>query len=218
MTELPTSATAMRPQTARDPIARERASAAGRDVSAAILQSATEQFSRRGFHGASMRGVADGAEVTLSNVYNYFPAKSDILLAILRRAVSRQIEMTTGAVAAAGPSVVDRYVAGVRAFVQFDLENLDVCFVANSELRYLDKRRREQIVALRDAQQNVFEELIGEGVAEGCFRTPHPREAARAMLTMCAGVTVWYRPGGALRADQVAERYARYALAIVEGT
>ncbi len=201
-----------------DPDSREGSVQRGRDVAAAILESATEKFHRRGFHGASMRAVADGAGVTLSNVYNYFPAKSDILLAILRTAVTEQIKITTSAVAGAGSSVVDRYSAGVESFVLFDLEHLDVAFVANSELRYLDAPQREEIVALRDVQQALFEELIREGVALGGFRTPHPREAATATLTMCAGVTVWYRPSGPLSARALARRYARYALAIVEGT
>jgi AcrR family transcriptional regulator len=200
-----------------DPDSREGSAQRARDVAGAILQSATEHFHRRGFHGASMRGVADGAGVTLSNVYNYFPAKSDILLAILRRAVTEQIEITTSAVAGAGSSAVDRYCAGVESFVLFDLEHLDVAFVANSELRYLEAPQREEIVALRDVQQALFEELIREGVALGGFRTPHPHEAATATLTMCAGVTVWYRPGGPLSARELARRYARYALAIVEG-
>jgi AcrR family transcriptional regulator len=192
--------------------------ARARDVAAAILESGTEQFSRCGFHGASMRQLAEGAGVTLSNVYNYFPAKSDILLAILRRAVIEQIETTTSAIESAGPSVVERYLAGVESFVLFDLEHLDVCFVANSELRYLQSAQRAEIVELRDRQQALYEELIEQGVALGTFRTPHPGEAATAMLMMCVGVTVWYRPEGPLSAAELARRYARYALAMVEGT
>jgi TetR/AcrR family transcriptional regulator, cholesterol catabolism regulator len=183
----------------------------------AILDSAITQFSRRGFHGASMRQLAAEAGITLSNVYNYFPTKSDILLGILRQAVTEQIEITGAAIeAAAGGSVVDRFLAGVEAFVRYDVEHLDVCFVANSELRYLDKQQREEIVVLRDRQQGLYEDLVKEGVASGDFRTPYPTEVTTAMLTMFAGVTVWYRPDGPLTPDEVAERYSRYALAMVE--
>lgn len=187
------------------------------DPASAILASAITQFSRRGFHGASMRQLAGDAGMTPANVYNYFAAKSDILLAILRRAAGEQIEATSAAIRSAGPSTVDRFVAAVQAFVGFDLANLEVCFIANSELRYLDAGQREEIVAVRDRQQRLFEGLVWEGVDSGVFRTPHPDQAAIAILTMCAGVTVWYRPDGSLSADEVARRYARYALAMVEG-
>lgn len=207
------STTTPPPSTGRLPGAE---TSSGKDVASAILSSAIEQFRSFGFHGASMRRLAERAGVNVSNVYNYFPAKSDILLGILRRAVSEQTTATTAAIAAAGPSLVDRYVAAVEAFVRFDIEYLDVSFIANSELRYLDASQREEIVAVRDTLQDLFENLVREGVESGVFRTPYPREVTRAMLTMCGGVTVWYRPDGRLSAADVAQRYARYALAIVE--
>lgn len=188
-----------------------------KDVASAILGSAIEQFRLYGFHGASMRRLAERAGVNVSNVYNYFPAKSDILLGILRRAVTEQIIATETAIAGAGKAVVDRYVAAVEAFVLFDIEYLDVSFIANSELRYLDASQREEIVAVRDRLQDIFVNLLREGVEEGVFRTPYPNEATTAMLTMCGGVTVWYRPNGRLSPTEVAKRYARYALAMVEG-
>jgi AcrR family transcriptional regulator len=194
-----------------DPPGSQRA-----ETSRAILDSAIVQFSRRGFHGASMRRLAAEAGITLSNVYNYFPTKSDILLGILRQAVTEQIEITSAAIAKSGGSVVDRFVAGVEAFVRYDVEHLDVCFVANSELRYLDQQQRQEIVTLRDRQQGLYEDLVKEGIASGDFRTPFPTEVTTAMLTMFAGVTVWYRPDGPLTPEDVAQRYARYALGMVE--
>jgi AcrR family transcriptional regulator len=163
-----------------------------------------------------MRQLASEAGITLSNVYNYFPTKADILLGILRQAVTEQIEITSAAIDRSGGSVVDRFLAGVEAFVRYDVEHLDVCFVANSELRYLDKQQREEIVALRDRQQGLYEDLVKEGVESGAFRTPYPTEVTTAMLTMFAGVTVWYRPDGPLTPEDVAQRYARYALGMVE--
>ena len=50
----------------------------------------------------------------------------------------------------------------------------------------------------------------------GVFRTPFPRQAAPALLTMCAGVTLWYRANGPLAPAEIAEHYSRYALALVE--
>jgi AcrR family transcriptional regulator len=182
-----------------------------------ILDSAIGAFARRGFHGASMREVASEGGISVASIYNHFSAKSELLLEILRRASAEQMAATLEAVEAAGDDIVDRLSAAVAAFARFDVENRDVCFVANSELRYLDGNERRQIVAQRDRQERLFEDLIEEGVAIGAFRTPYPGEAARAILTMCAGVTVWYRPDGPFTAEDVAERYARFALALVEG-
>jgi AcrR family transcriptional regulator len=187
------------------------------DTRDAILASAVRAFSELGFHGASMRQLADGARMSLGNIYNYFPGKSDILLGILRQASEVQMAATDAAIAAAGDDVRERLRAAVSAFVRYYVDHPDVGFIANSELRYLNAEQRHEIVDQRDRQQNVFEDLIAEGVRTGALSTPHPDEAALAILTMCAGVTVWYDPAGPLDADAIADRYARYALALLEG-
>jgi TetR/AcrR family transcriptional regulator, cholesterol catabolism regulator len=163
-----------------------------------------------------MRQIAAGAGVSLANIYNYFSSKSEILLEILRRASAAQLAATQTAVDQAGGDVRQRLAAGIAAWVRFDVERQTECFVANAELRYLDEADRETIIADRDRQQQIIEDLIKEGVAAGVFRTPYPEEAALAILTMCNGVAIWYRPDGRLSADAVADHYARYTLALLE--
>jgi AcrR family transcriptional regulator len=188
-----------------------------RDIGDEILSSAVITFAQSGFHGASMRQIASHAGVSLSNVYNYFAAKSDILHGILYRANIEQMAQTLTAVDGAGPGVTDRFTAAIRAFVVYNVEHREAAFVASSELRYLEGEQRTEIVALRDRQQSTFVDLIDEGVRTGAFRTQFPEEATLAILTMCGGIAVWYRPEGPLTGEQVADRYARFALAAVEG-
>lgn len=181
-----------------------------------MLTSAVRLFAQHGFHGASMRQLAAEAGVTQSNFYNYFPGKADILLAILREASATQMASTQAAIDAAGPEIVDRFRAGIVAFVRYYVDHPDVSLVATSELRYLQNEQRLEIVAERDRQQEVFAALIREGVEQGVFKTPFPRQATLAVLTMCSGITVWYRAGGPVGPQEVAEQYARFALALVE--
>jgi AcrR family transcriptional regulator len=184
----------------------------------ALLEAALEAFGERGFHGTSMRQIAAAAEVGLGNIYNYFGSKSEILLEVLRRASAAQMAAVDEALEAlGGADVRTRFLAAVAAFVGFEFEHLTECFVANSELRYLDSTQRAQIVEQRDAQQAVFEDLVEEGVELGVFRTSRPKQACLAFLTMCAGVTIWYRPDGPRTPEELSDSWARYALATVEG-
>ena len=182
----------------------------------AMLASAVKVFAERGFHGASMRQLAAEAGVTQSNFYNYFPGKADILLAILREAISAQMALTQKAIDEAGDDVVDRFRAGITAFVRYYVDNPDVSLVATSELRYLEGDQRRDVVAERDREQQIFASLITEGAASGAFATPYPHEATLAVLTLCSGVTVWFREGGGLGPQEVAEQYARFALSLIE--
>ncbi len=48
----------------------------------AIVESARKEFMKRGFRKASMRAIAFDADVTLSNIYNYFPDKDALFCEI----------------------------------------------------------------------------------------------------------------------------------------
>src|ERR687893_3189454 len=50
-----------------------------------IEEAARELFIRRGFHATSMRDIADGAGMSLGNLYNYYKTKEDILESIIGR-------------------------------------------------------------------------------------------------------------------------------------
>jgi len=50
-----------------------------------IVKAAERLFARRGFAGVAMEDVAERAGLAVGTLYNYFPSKSALLLAILRR-------------------------------------------------------------------------------------------------------------------------------------
>lgn len=50
-----------------------------------IVDAARRVFAARGYHAGSLREVASVAEVSLSNLTHHFPAKEDLLLAVLEQ-------------------------------------------------------------------------------------------------------------------------------------
>lgn len=50
-----------------------------------IVDAAHHVFAARGYHAGSLREVASAAGVSLSNLSHHFPAKKDLLLAVLAR-------------------------------------------------------------------------------------------------------------------------------------
>src|SRR5690348_1956451 len=50
-----------------------------------ILDAATQVFSEKGFHGATIREVAQAAGIADGTIYNYFANKHALLLSILDR-------------------------------------------------------------------------------------------------------------------------------------
>jgi AcrR family transcriptional regulator len=188
------------------------------EVRERILAAALDAFYANGFHGASMRDIATTAGYSVANVYNHYANKADLLVEILHRASDDQLKAARAAVRRAGEDVARQWSDAVAAHARFAAERPRECLVANSELRYLEPLDRKRVVGARDAQENLFAELVTAGMASGAFTTPHPEQAVTATLTMCAGISLWFRPEGPLSPAEVGERYGRFALGLVEYT
>lgn len=81
----------------RRPGLRERQKAERQDR---ILRAAKHLFGRRGYAQTAMEDVARRARVAVGTIYNYFPSKAELVLALLRR--------ETGETLAAGGAVLER--------------------------------------------------------------------------------------------------------------
>jgi len=81
----------------RRPGLRERQKAERHDR---ILRAAKHLFGRRGYAQTAMEDVARRARVAVGTIYNYFPSKAELVLALLRR--------ETGETLAAGDAVLER--------------------------------------------------------------------------------------------------------------
>lgn len=58
-----------------------------------IEQAALRVFTRQGYHGTSVREIAEGAGVSLGNIYNYYPNKEKLFESLVRRYEQRMNEV-----------------------------------------------------------------------------------------------------------------------------
>lgn len=61
-------------------------------VREAILQSASELFTENGFTNTSLAEIAGAADVTMSNIYNYFGSKLEVLFAVYEPWLDQRLE------------------------------------------------------------------------------------------------------------------------------
>lgn len=193
----------------------ERRRAAGRGGRDVILDAAVDNFQRLGYHGTSMRDIARDAELTVASIYHHFPSKQRILQDIMVRVLSDVISLTRGALMGAGASPSEQLEAVMQAWILFHTHRRSEALIGASEIRSLDEVGTRLVVALRDEQERMFRDVVDRGVATGDFTTPYPREAVRAIINMGYSVASWYRPGGGLTPQEMAERYAVLALGAV---
>ena len=86
-----------------------------------IEQAALRLFTRRGFHGTSVRDIADAAGVSLGNIYNYYPTKDALFKSLVRRYAERMGELQRKTLApligSLEPEALTKLAAAVRQIV-----------------------------------------------------------------------------------------------------
>src|SRR5688572_24158163 len=96
---------------------RPRGEAAGRDLRAALLDAARDEFAAHGVAATSLRRVADVAQVTPALAHYYFRGKAGMLEAVLDDRVEPLVRGLGAAVVAAGPDPRPALTAFVRQYV-----------------------------------------------------------------------------------------------------
>ena len=144
----------------------------------AIVHAAAQVLSARGFAGLSMAVVAAEAGVATGTVYKTFRDKSELVTAVFRDVVGREV----AAVAAAGAagSAVQRITAAVETFAGRALKNPKLAYVLLAEP--VDAVVDAERLRFRRAFAETFESAIAAGVADGQLPPQDSRIGATALV------------------------------------
>ena len=207
------------PSTSREmrPVTSRKLSAAGQAGGSreSVFQAALRSFYSRGYDAASMRDIAKAGGVTTAAIYHYYASKQELLMDVISRFMQQSIEATREAIASAGDCPAEQLFAAARSHVLWNASDVVSSFVVNSEIRSLEPHNRQRNIAQRDELQRMFDGVGERGVEEGVFATPWPREASRAVVTMCTSVARWYKASGPLSPEAIADRYGHMSLSLV---
>jgi AcrR family transcriptional regulator len=180
-----------------------------------VRQSALRLFASKGFQATGIREIADGAGISSAALYHYMGTKEDLLVAIMEHALSSWYSTAADAVATgSGPS--ERLSNFVRSHVicsaVFQLEST----VVDTEIRALTGDYRTRVVRLRDQYEELFDEILQDGVGASVFVVTDVRTTRLALLEMCNGVSRWFSLKGPKTIERLAEDFADIALAAVQ--
>jgi AcrR family transcriptional regulator/transcriptional regulator with XRE-family HTH domain len=176
-----------------------------------VLRAALEEILAIGYHGATVRGIAARCGLSVSGIYHYYTSKQQMLLTILDRTMT-ELLCRARAAQAEGRDPVERFSLLIEHLALFHTHRRELGFVGASEMRSFAEENRRKIAEMRNAQQRMVDHEVEAAVRDGRFRADHPREAARAAVTMCTALPTWWRPDGRLGPEEIAEQYVGFAL------
>ncbi len=174
-----------------------------------LLKIAAQLFAERGFRNTTVRDIADAAGILSGSLYHHFDSKESMVDEILQTFQS-QLFAAYDEVLASGLSPRQKIEAAVRlSFEAIDEHHHEVAIFQNEADWLSGLGERFAYLADRNAQsRQVWLTLLTDGVASGALKPDVDVELAYRFIRDTVWVAVrWYRPGGGLSAEAVADQY-----------
>jgi AcrR family transcriptional regulator len=187
------------------------------DTRSAIQQAAIDLFHRQGYFATSISDIAQACGIRKSGLYYWFASKEELLFSILETTMTDLMACLRHTLTGI-ENVEDRMRAAVCSHVGFHLRRQKENFIANSELRGLSAAHYRAIVALRDAYEQAFQELIRQGHEAGIFAPCDVKILSYAILALCTSGAFWFNPAGRLSVEQIAAIYEGFVLSGLKGS
>ena len=172
-----------------------------------IILSAAQIFREKGFHATSMQDIADSVELQKASLYHHISSKQEILLAVLDRALDVLIEDIEPIVDSDLPPEEKLRLAMTR-YIERVTGSADLAAVLLLEHRSLEPQLRARHISRRDRFEDLWRQLVREGVERGDFRPMDPSVVAFALLGVQNWLITWYREGGRFSGSQLADQFA----------
>jgi AcrR family transcriptional regulator len=184
------------------PALRERYDRRQQDV----VATAAALFARRGFQATSMDELSEATRLRSGGLYHYIGSKQNLLLLIFEQLMDPLLEQAA-AIEASDADAETQLRALVRAWLAHIETHLDHMAVFAQERHAIEHEPAwEQVRASRDA----FEAILARRLAAVGLTD---RLALFALLGMVNHTATWFKPGGRLTAEQIADGYCDMLLA-----
>jgi TetR/AcrR family transcriptional regulator, cholesterol catabolism regulator len=176
-----------------------------------LLRVSARLFREKGFDGTSIRDISGAAGMHSGSPFYHFKTKQDILLAVMEHGLAEGLRRLEDAIAEPG-TAEQRLRRMIRAQLGTILEDgNDFIPVLLYDWRSLTDANQRRIIALNDRYDALWQRLIDELRGEGYM----PGDAQLVRLLVLGAVNWtgrWYRDGGRLSLDEIADGTARLFL------
>lgn len=172
-----------------------------------ILESAAQVFRQKGYHGASMADIARAVGLQKATLYHHFGSKQEILAELLDRALSIVTD-NMSKVMEQDISAEEKLHMAMRSYLQMLCVQGNLASVLLLEYRSLEKNLYIRHIQNRDKFEKMWRNLVSEGVESGTFQCESISITVWALLGVMNWTITWYRPGGNLSVENIADQFA----------
>jgi len=153
-----------------------------------LLQAATAEFARKGYAGANINRISQAAGFAKGTVYNYFPSKRALMLALIDGIAAAHFAFVSEQVSqASSPTLrLERFFEAGFAWVTSNLAQAQVMMTT------LNGSDPEFKLHVYESYQPMFQlvgsDVVAAGVMQGHFRRLDAASTANLLMSIYLGV------------------------------
>jgi AcrR family transcriptional regulator len=177
----------------------------------AIRKAGVRLIFERGYDAMSLRDLAAEVGIQAGSLYNHISTKQELLFDLVQDHINdllRQLDLALED----KTDPVEKLRTFVAFHVTYHMTRKREVFIANSELRSLEPKNYDVVVALRGAYEQRLAQILADGVSEGVFDVVDVQVATFAIIALLTGLCTWYRPGGRLTKEAIVAAHEKLVL------
>lgn len=176
-----------------------------------ILEAAARLFREKGYHAVTIEEIANALRMTKGSLYHYIHGKEDLLYECHRAASTVYMQEARAILATDDPPPEK-----LRRLLTFHLSRLiDDPTMSSLILRQRDAipdQLRAQMIADSNAVDDVYKQILREGIEAGYFIDASPTFLAYFILGACNEIPTWYRPSGSKSKEEIIQFFVNMCM------
>jgi AcrR family transcriptional regulator len=173
-----------------------------------LLDAAVALFSRKGYTATSTREVAELVGIQKASIFYHIEDKEDLLYLICKSSLE-QIRSDIDIAIREIQDPLERIRTLIRTHIESMLRDRDKHLTTLAEMHALSHQRLAQVVALRDAYENLVRTELHDAQRAAALRDDiDAKYLSLALLGLMNRVLRWYRRNGRLSPAQLGQLFA----------
>lgn len=184
-----------------------------------VYAAAAKLFATKGYHATRVQDIADELGILKGSLYYYFSSKEDLLVKITEGRIEKLLEAIQ-AIADTGYPPRQKIALAIDEHLRFFQEHVHIYTIfVREQLADINKRTANNARKMNRVYQQLWKEMLEEGIAAGEFRADIDTELImRAILGLCNYTWTWYDPTGRVQIRELARIFTDLILSGIDHT
>jgi AcrR family transcriptional regulator len=177
-----------------------------------IIAAAASLFKKKGYRATTLEDIAAAVGMLKGSLYYYIRSKEELLYLVVRDPIRQAYHKLEEIVNSAAP-VTDKITQAIANHIAvFDQHYPHIAVYLHDFHNMMEKLQDNSTEAPKEYQQ-LLAQLLQQGVDNGELRSDlDVAVAGYAILGMCNWMYRWYKPGGHMSAEAVANVFTKLVL------